>query len=76
MQYGSGSAMQVGMQIEIILAQVALHQQLVLLRISASDHQIVLAGQEPIEFFKPSWLPHLLYCCSCLDLQTTNALNG
>ena len=42
------------------LLEVALDNELVLLGISPTDDQIVLAGHKPIELLKPVWLAHVL----------------
>ena len=39
--------MQVGMHIDVPSPEIALHQHLVLLHVSAADHQVVLTCDEP-----------------------------
>ena len=53
---GAGSSPQVSVHVQVPPAQVALDQELVLLRVSASHHQQVLGGHEPVEALKPEGL--------------------
>ena len=67
---GGGRAMQVCVHVEVILAQVSLHQQLVLLGVPPGQHQVVLAGHKPVELLEPVRLAQLLRRIHRLDLHT------
>ena len=41
--------------------EVALHQELILLSISAGEDEIILGADEPVEALEPVRLAHLLY---------------
>ena len=69
---GRGSV-EVCMHVEVILAQVALHQQLVLLRVSPAHDQVVLAAYKPVELLKPCRLAQLLHGHHCFHLHAFNA---
>ncbi len=43
--------------------EVALDNQLILLRVSATDDQVVFAGHKPVELLKPQGLAHMLDGC-------------
>ena len=66
---GAWGTMQVRMDIGIAHGQMPLDQQLILLRIPAADHQVVLRRDEPVEFLKPELLAHLLHADTCFGLQ-------
>lgn len=47
---------------------VSLDEEFVLLGILATDHEIVLCGDEPMEFFKPVCFSQLVHASHCLCL--------
>ena len=52
--------------------EVALDNQLILLRVSAADDQVVFAGHKPVELLKPQGLAHVLD--GCLGAHLTQLL--
>lgn len=65
--------MQLRMYIQVLLAQVPLHQQLVLLRVAAADYEVILACHKPVELFKPGRLAQLLHSRHGLYLRMHTA---
>ena len=57
------------MHVQVILAQVSLDQQLILLRVSPRQHEMILTGHEPIKLFKPVRLAQSLCCVDSLHLH-------
>lgn len=49
----AGCAVEIGVDIEIVLLEVAPHQQLVLLPVTASNDKVVLRTDKPEKLFKP-----------------------
>lgn len=49
---------QVRVHVRVALVEVALDQQLVLLRVAAANDEVVLAADEPVEALKPEGLAH------------------
>lgn len=70
---GGGGAVEVGVHVEVVLAQVALDEQLVLLRVAAADHQVVLARHKPVELLEPGRLAQLLHRRHRLHLRARAA---
>mmetsp|Transcript_14942 Transcript_14942/g.62170 ORF Transcript_14942/g.62170 Transcript_14942/m.62170 type:complete len:455 (+) Transcript_14942:1787-3151(+) len=60
--------MEVRVHVQVCALEVALHNQLVLLRIAARDDQIVLAADKPVELLEPVHLSRLLDGRHGLDL--------
>merc|ERR1712037_74852 len=58
----SGGAMKISVDVDVGRLHVAFHQQLVLLSVPASNHQEVLAGDEPEELLKPVDLSCFVDC--------------
>jgi len=61
---------------EISFVHIPLHECLVLLTVSATDNQIILAGNEPNEFFKPEYLAHVILQLRLLKLCEISCSSG
>lgn len=70
---GGRGSVEVCMHIQVVLPQVALHQQLILLRVAAAHDQVVLARHKPVELLKPGRLAQLLHRRHCFHLHNSMA---
>ena len=58
----------VGMDVQITLAQMALHQELILLGVATADDNVAVGGDEPIEFLEPGLLSRFADGADILNL--------
>ena len=61
---------------EICFVHVPLYKCLVLLTVSATDNQIILAGNEPNKFFEPEYLAHNIFQLRLLKLCEISGSSG